>query len=53
MLCSFRNTMKITWNDLTVNFEQIDREKLVDDWRWLIGDSTLPILITSTGDMFL
>ena len=45
--------MKITWNDLTVSFEGIEREKLVDDWRWLIGGSMLPILITSVGDMFL
>ena len=45
--------MKITWNDLTVNFEHVAREKLVDDWKWLIGESMLPITVTSIGDMFL
>jgi len=45
--------MSITWNDLAVNFDHIDREKLVEDWQWLVGSSALPILITSVGDMFL
>ena len=45
--------MQITWNDLTVNFEHIDRAKLVEDWQWLIGSTALPILVTSVGDIFL
>lgn len=44
--------MSLTWNDLTVSFEHIDRKKLVEDWQWLVGKS-LPILITSVGDAFL
>jgi len=42
----------LTWDDLTVSFEHIDRTKLVEDWQWLV-DSSLPILITSVGDAFL
>ena len=45
--------MPITWNDLTVSFKHLDRSKLVEDWQWLIGETALPILITSIGDMFL
>jgi len=44
--------VSITWNDLTVNFEHLDRSKILEDWKWLIG-SSLPILITSVGDAFL
>ncbi len=44
--------MPITWDDLSVNFEHLDRQVLVDDWTWLIGTS-LPILITSVGDAFI
>lgn len=44
--------MPLTWNDLTVSFEHLDRTKLVEDWQWLVG-SSLPILITSVGDAFL
>lgn len=44
--------MPLTWNDLTVSFEHIDRTKLLEDWQWLVG-SSLPILITSVGDVFL
>ncbi len=44
--------MALTWNDLTVDFEHIDREALIEDWQWLVG-SSLPILVTSVGDAFL
>ena len=44
--------MSLTWNDLTVSFEHLDRERLIEDWKWLVG-SSLPILITSVGDAFL
>ncbi len=44
--------MALTWNDLTVGFEHINRETLVEDWQWLVG-SSLPILVTSVGDAFL
>ena len=44
--------MALTWNDLTVSFAHLDREKLLEDWEWLVG-SALPILVTSVGDAFL
>ena len=44
--------MSLNWNDLTVSFDHLDRVKLLEDWRWLIG-SSLPILISSVGDAFL
>ena len=44
--------MPLTWDDLTVSFEHIDRNKLIEDWKWLVG-SSLPILVTSVGDTFL
>jgi hypothetical protein len=45
--------MKLTMNELTVNFEHVDRERLVEDWRWLIGPTRQPILVTALGDVFL
>ena len=44
--------MSLTWNDLTVSFDHLDRSKLVEDWQWLVGGA-LPILVTSVGDAFL
>jgi hypothetical protein len=44
--------MKITWNELTVKFEQ-NSDDLLSDWRWLIGEAGKPILITSLGDAFV
>jgi hypothetical protein len=45
--------VRITLNDLTVSFEHLDREHLLDDWRWLIGPSTQPILLSAIGDAFV
>lgn len=45
--------MPITLQDLTVNIDHIDRETLLEDWRWLIGASRLPILVTASGDAFV
>jgi len=45
--------MKITWNDLIVKFGDIDPKKLIEDWKWLIGDNMKPIIISSIGDLFL
>ncbi len=52
-LCLKVNEVPIIWNDITVNFNHIDRDELVKDWQWLIGTTAFPILITSVGDMFL
>ena len=43
----------MTLDDLTVNFDNLDRSLLLSDWRWLIGDKRLPILITIAGDAFV
>jgi len=45
--------MRITWDDLTVNFDDFQSEDLLKDWRWLISSSAQPILISSVGDAFL
>jgi len=45
--------VSITWQDLTVGFDHLDRNKLIEDWVWLVGETALPILITSVGDLFL
>jgi hypothetical protein len=45
--------VRITLNELTVNFDRLDRERLLDDWRWLIGSSKQPILLSAIGDAFV
>jgi hypothetical protein len=45
--------MPITIQDLTVNFDHLDREAILNDWRWLVGASHQVILITAVGDAFL
>jgi len=45
--------MRITWDDLTVNFDDYQSEDLLEDWRWLVGSSAQPILISSVGDAFI
>jgi hypothetical protein len=44
--------MKITWDELTVKFDQRDGD-LLEDWRWLVGSTPRPILIAALGDAFL
>lgn len=43
----------MTLDDLTVNFRHLDRAELLSDWRWLIGTTKLPILVTAAGDAFV
>jgi hypothetical protein len=31
--------MRITWDELTVNFQTHDEKDLLEDWRWFLGDS--------------
>lgn len=45
--------MRITMDDLTVNFAHLDREALLNDWRWLIGPTKQPILLAAIGDAYL
>jgi hypothetical protein len=43
----------MTLDDLTVSCAHLDRTTLLDDWRWLIGDQRLPVLVTLAGDAFV
>lgn len=43
----------MTLDDLTVNFTHLVREEILSDWKWLIGDKKLPILLAASGDAFL
>lgn len=43
----------MTLDDLTVNFEYLDRDALLSDWAWLIGENKLPILLSASGDAFI
>jgi hypothetical protein len=45
--------MTITWDDLTVKFDEKSSDRLTHDWTWLIGTDKTPILVSSVGDMFL
>lgn len=45
--------MAITLSDLTVNFDHLDGDALLDDWRWLVGDKMQVVLISAIGDAFL
>jgi hypothetical protein len=45
--------MKITWDDLKINFNEAKSDRLVEDWRWLIGQDKTPIMVSSIGDLFL
>jgi hypothetical protein len=45
--------MKITWDDLTVKFDDNSSCRLVQDWTWLIGTDKTPIMVSSVGDLFL
>ena len=45
--------MTITMKDLAVNFNHLDYNTLLKEWRWLIGSSKLPILLTAAGDAFV
>lgn len=45
--------MAITLDDLTVNFNHLDREALLSEWRWLIGPRKQPILVAAIGDAYV
>jgi len=45
--------MHITWNELTVDFQKHGAENLLQEWRWLLGDSMQLLLVSALGDMFL
>jgi hypothetical protein len=43
----------MTLNDLTVNFQYLNRGTILEEWEWLIGKRKLPILIAASGDAFV
>jgi type VI secretion system (T6SS) immunity protein Tdi1 len=45
--------MRITWNELTADFQTHGEADLLSDWRWLVGDSVRLLLVSAIGDMFL
>lgn len=45
--------MTITWDDLTVKFDEKSSNKLIRDWTWLTGADKTPIMVSSIGDLFL
>lgn len=45
--------MKITWDDLRIDFDSDTSDKLVEDWKWLVGEDKTPVMITSIGDIFV
>jgi hypothetical protein len=45
--------MELTWDDIIIDLTEIDLEKIISTWKWLIGDNKQPILISSIGDLYL
>jgi hypothetical protein len=45
--------MVLTLDDLTVSISHLDRNALLDDWRWLIGATKTPLLVTALGNAFV
>jgi hypothetical protein len=45
--------MRITWNELIVDFQKHEQDDLLRDWRWLLGDSMRLLLVSAIGDMYL
>jgi hypothetical protein len=45
--------VQITLRELTVDFNRLDPWQLLHDWRWLIGSSKQPVLLSAIGDAFV
>ncbi|MBV8036335.1 T6SS immunity protein Tdi1 domain-containing protein [Roseateles sp.] len=45
--------MAITFNDLAADFDVEQRESLLVEWHWLIGEHRLPILFAAIGNAFV
>lgn len=45
--------MEIIWDDLQVDFDERIADKLISDWKWLVGHDKVPLMIASIGDIFL
>ena len=44
--------MAITLNDLTINVKEMDVNALLNEWKWAMDESMVPVLITAMGDVF-
>ena len=45
--------MELTWQDIIIDFTNIENKDLTENWTWLIGEKMAPIMISCIGDMFL
>lgn len=45
--------MKLSINELTINFSHLKPKELLTDWEWLIGIGYQPVLVTAFGDAFI
>lgn len=45
--------MKITWDDLTVKFDDNASDRLIQDWTWLLGTDKTPIMVSSIWRLIL
>ncbi len=44
--------MALTIQDLVVELSDVSAEPLLEDWTWLLGPNTSPILASALGDLF-
>ncbi len=45
--------MKTEWNKLIIDISDLDCERLLSDWRWLVDKTYQPFLMTIFGDWFM
>lgn len=45
--------MRITWNELTLNPDGIAFHELLNEWRWLVPETMVPVVVSALGDLFL
>ena len=45
--------MAPAWSKLELDIAELDTERLLDDWRWLVPDQYAPLAMTVFGDWFL
>jgi hypothetical protein len=45
--------MDLEWPDLLVRLDDVDVNRLLNEWHWLVQGDTEVVLVTSMGDMFM
>jgi len=45
--------MELNWENIVIDFTEIDNNEIIKNWIWLIGEDKSPIMISCIGDMFL